>query len=656
MVQERGYTRQQGPARVQGAVLRNADDYGAAIGRAMEGAGDQLHQNKIRARGIERQAIRNQEWTDASAKIAEREAEITAGVAEARANAAPGAAGHVDAVREAAAKGWDEILDGVTEDAVRQRIRQRRDQYLGALTERETLFQVGRQSEKVATDAQKAMGTMANIVATGTDLDYADQSRQLDEFVTGLEGLPADAVEKLRREGHQGLTLGYLDRMNTEDPVTALALLDGGAFNDILDPPQLQRAREAARIEIRRGEAAAERQADAAKAALKERVQTYREMDSQGMDIGDVSEDIAMLRELGDESAALDLEGRMANNEYARVYSDATPLQRERRANELRGLAKPTPAQQRELKWLDDHQAALDGQFKKDPVGFAAENAAADNKPPALEFGNSGSWAARVKWSSAASEAYGREMPLLTTAEVGALREVAESEGGEGQVLRELDLIPDGFARARTAEQILPDDKVFHRLAMLQPQYRATVRAGAAALKANSAMLKAGDEKPEADEMRASWNRRLAFALREFDPGDIASVQTVAEQYMAGILSKTGQTAVGITENSYRLALRYAMGGEIREGRRLGGISTWREMPVAVPEGMDAEQLGGALIRDRRRRDANPPVNPDGTVLDLHKAYPVYMGGGQYYWEVRAGARVRAKDGTLYVSQVDLPE
>lgn len=656
MPAETGYTRQIGPARVQGAVLADADVYGAAVGRALEGAGDRLHQDQIRARGIERQAIRNQEWTDASAKIAQREAEITAGVAEARANAAPGAAGHVDTVREAASQGWDNILDGVTEDAVRQRIQQRRDQYLGALTERETLFQIGRQSEKVATDAQTTMATMANIVATGTDADYVDQSRQLDEFTAALEGLPADAVEKLRREGHQGLTLGYLDRMNTEDPRAALALLDGGAFNDILDPRQLQAAREAARIEIRRGEAAAEREADAAKAALKERVQTYREMDRQGMDVGDISEDIEALQALGDTSGALALQGMMANNEFARVYSGATPLQRERRANALRGLAKPSPEQQRELKWLDDHQAALDAQFKKDPVGFAAENAAANSKPPALEFGNAGSWSARVKWASAASEAYGREMPLLTVAEVGAMREIAQSEGGEGQVLEELDRIPDAFARARTAEQILPDDKVFHRMAMLQPQVRATVRAGAAALKANSAILKAGDENPEADEMRASWNRRLAFALREFDPGDIASVQTVAEQYLAGILSKTGSTAAAIGVNNYTTALRVAMGGENKDGRKLGGLATWREMPVAVPEGMDGPELARALMRDRRGRNDNPPVNPDKSVLDLKKAYPVYMGGGKYYWEVKRGERVRAKDGTLYISRVEQGE
>lgn len=647
MPAEQGYTRQVGPAPAQRAVLTNADTFGAGVGQALEGAGMDLHRDQIRARQIEREATRDREWSDAAAKIAKHETDIAVATAEARANAGPGAAGHVAIVHEVASKGWDEILEGVTEKSVRARIEQRRVQVVEGTLAQEQIFEIGKRAEKTANDADQQADLRANLTRNGNAAAYVDQSKAWDEYVAGLSGVPADAKDNLRRVGHQKITVAAIQARMDEDPKMALALIKSGVFADILAPEQLEQLAGGAQVEIRRADAAAERAADAEKAAYRERVATYSEAHQQGIDIGDVSADIAYADKIGDTSTALKLRGMAADSQFAKVYSGATPLQRSRRQAELAGKPKPSVDEQRELKWLQDHAGALDAQFDKDPVGYAAEHAAKGAKPPALEFGNGDSWGARIRWASAASDTYGRETPILAAAEVSALRDLKEGAGGEAQVLRELDNIPDAIARKRVARQIDPNDVTFQSMALLQPQVRQRTRQGAEALKANPALIKPDKDHPDVADRMATMDNQLRQALRAFDPQDVEAVLTIGKQYLAGTLSANGLSINADDGRLYRTALRIAMGGENRNGVEYGGIARWGEGRFAVPESVPTNGIGPMIGAAIRRQASNPPVNPDKSALDLKRALPVYIGGGRYRFFVR-GAPVKARDGSIY--------
>lgn len=646
---ERGYERQVRPSAATPRALVSPEAMGAGIGAAVARLGEGVHRDRVRAYEIERQRTRDQEAIDAQKRLAAIRDNMDGVSRELRDNAAPGGAGHAQAVHDAYEAHRETLLDGITEESVRARAEAQFDDFGGRLRANEAQWEDGKRIAKTVGDAQDSSAIGGNRARRLHDPGaYADELKFGYESIDQLQGIDADTKEKLKRHHGEVVTVGYVNGLNDTNPMLAREMLDKGLFDGILTPQQIDGLRSGAEVEVRRVEAAAEHEQAMAAAALREKIATLKEADSQGIDVSEqLPEAIKAATAAGDTSTALQLEGIAVNQKYAKIYKGQTPVQRETRLTELGRVRNPNADQQREIKWLEDHRGALDERFNADPAGWAVTNAPAGGKPPPLDWGNPGSMRAREAWAARASQVYGRPVSPVTANEAAQMAANLQEPGGEKAALEALDQFDDPFARAAAARQIAPNDRAFQHMAQLQPQVRATVRAGQQKLAADKAFLTPSDDRKK--EVLAKLDHSLDVALREMQPEDVETARSLARQYLAGVLAKQGLSGDAITADNYTTALMVGLGGEVRNGRRTGGLGTWGEKPFVVPDGMTAQDFGKAVVKAVGAERANPPVNPDGSAFDLRKAYPVFLGGGRYRWETSRRTPVLAKDGTPYV-------
>ncbi|GGD73862.1 hypothetical protein [Croceicoccus mobilis] len=642
-VQPTRYERQLGPARAQRAVLSSPEDFGAGVGRGMAQLGDRLQ-------GLQVEARQNSQWAEWQSRFGSAR-ENASGMARESRNG--GADNHAERMGEAWEAGREALFDGITDPDVLRRAQAQFDDFGVRFRTGEADWETVHTAERATDDFRDARDIRFNRIRR---LDSPeDYQAEVSYGLQGIDALhvPEQVKEGLRREEQEGAGENFLLGRVDDNPDVAIGLIDSGAY-DFIDPGKLSQIRRSAEVELRSRANAAKTAIEGEKSALRTAVRIAKEADSQGIDTGPLDELRQKAEALGMPDVALDLDGMDANRDFARVYEGQAPLVRERRAAELEAKENPSLDEQRELKWLGDHKSALDGKFESDPVAFAAQNAPASLKPPALDMTSGDSWQARSEWAETASRAYGRPIPIMTNAEAKQLRANAGDAGGQAQVMEILDEIPDAFARADAARQVLPDDQLFQRLSMLQPHVRGMVRAGYEAIKANPALMKPED--PDTEELLAQWDAGLRGALREFSPAEVESVRETGRALIAGQLTKHTLPSVdGIGEDFLNNAVMAAMGGERRNGVQYGGLGTWGEHRVAVPETMTPMQAAQALVADVRR-SKNPPVNPDGSPANIKRAYPVYQGAGRYYWIAPDGRRLKARDGSLYVSQIKVPE
>ena len=238
-------------------------------------------------------------------------------------------------------------------------------------------------------------------------------------------------------------------------------------------------------------------------------------------------------------------------------------------------------------------------------------------------------------------------------------------DAGKAQVYAQLDMVPaTAGVRAAVAREIAPSDRPFQIMAQLAPGVRRMAGEGLKVLREKKGFFtpaKDNKQRDEINEMVDQVNTELAYALRNF-PGEAASIQNVGVQIAAGGLAGRGQDGDHLNEATYRGAMNHALGRV--DGK--GGLGKWNGKPFVIADGFTPAGFEAAIMRDLRaqaerpRGQGNPPVNPDGSVFDLKKATPVWIGtttkgASRYQWEVGTGAAakiVRAKDGRPYVSEV----
>lgn len=661
MAVERGYQAQVGVRAQDVAVQTSPDAYGAQLGGAVGELAQTVHRGDIQAYQIERKARADSEATSFARNFAEWRANMDGIIREQRSGAAPGGAGHAQAVRDAYEKGRETLLAGITEDSVRNSAATQFSTFGASLLEREGTWAEGKRVAKVVDDTQVLSDIGANRVRQMSDQGaYQEEVKLGYAFVDSLQ-VDDDTKAKLRRElVDQKYAIAYINGLNDKDPVMARGMLDSGAFNEILEPVQLEQLRNGADIEIRRAAAAADQEVSMQKAALGEQIQTFKQMDQDGIEIP--ADKLAALRDAaaanGDTSTAVELDGMIANNAFAKAYRGATPVQRERRLAELAGKTKPNANEQRELNWLRQHSGPLDSEFNNDPVGYAAKFATGSSVPPPIDVADPATVQARLEWRRQYSQATGRPVPVFSDNELLPLREQVQS-GARGRlgVLQALDAIPPA-ERAVAAGQIVPGDAGFKHEALIQPFARATVFAGREKLAADRAFLtpdKKTREGLRAQQLLNIGGSEIDFALRAMDPREAASVKEMSGQWLAGWLSAKGRDANSITPGDIRNAATAAFGGYSKNGSWMGGIGHWAGgQPYVVPDGFNHPGFQNYVTRQRTADDkaGNGPANPDGTPFNLNNAYPVFIGNGQYRWETPGGSTVTTKSGKVYVSRV----
>lgn len=668
MAVERGYQAQVGARAADVAVQTSPEAFGAGVGSALGDLGQTVHRSNIQANQIERRARADSEATGFARNFAEWRANMDGVIREQRSGAAPGGMDHQQAVRDAYEKGRETLLSGITEDNVRNSAAAQFASFGTSLLEREGTWAEGKRVAKVIDDTQMLSDIGANRVRQMSDQGaYQDEVQAAYAFVDSLQ-VDDDTKAKLRRElVDQKYAVAYLNGLNDKDPVMARGMLESGAFNEILEPAQIEQLRNGSDIEIRRAAAAAEQEAAMQKAALGEQIQTAKEMDRQGIEIP--ANQLAALRAAalanGDTSTALQLDGMIANNAFAKAYRGATPIQRERRMGELGGKAKPNGNEQRELEWLRTHSGPLDIEFNNDPVGYAAKHGAGSSVPPPIDLANPASVQARVSWMRQYSQATGRPVPVFSDNELVPLREQVQS-GARGRlgVLQALDTIPEA-ERALAAGQIAPGDVGFRHEALIQPFVRATVFAGREKLVADRGFLTPDRKTREGMQAQRLLNiggSETDFALRAIDPREAAAVKDISQKWLAGWLSAQGSNVESLTPRLLRDAVTAGFGGVSNNGKYLGGIDHWAGgQAYMVPDGFNHNGFQNYVMRQRTADDkaGNGPANPDGTPFNLNNAYPVFIGNdektgnAQYRWETPGGgSTVTTKGGQIYLTRM----
>lgn len=659
MPQEQGYTRQTRPQAGVPLPGVSAESYGAGLGAAISGAAEDAHRDQLRGYAIERQRTQDAERTAGLERLTNWQTLVNELALDRRTNAAPGADGHMAAIEELLTEERQQALyEGVTEDSVRQWIRGQAANYIGAVRDREMAFAAVKGAGKVTEDAVLARDRLVNQAASSEDPNaWPDAVDTWRSYAEGLSGIDGDARNALLQEGFAAIDIGKARAIIRSDPGALIGFIDGGVFDDTLTPAQIQALRNEAEVEVRSRDVAAARELAGVAAATKEAVNTLIQRDQNGEIIPD--EDFAAaeqaVAQLGDTSLAERIVGIRSDNAITRQYGpgNATPLQRQQAQAALAAIPpeQRTPEQSRALQSLQEKSPGWDAAFERDPVAALAVHGGM----PEINFADPASLGRRGAWRRAQAAATGRFVPPISQAEAAPLAEMLE-QGQEVQVLAALDGFADPFDRIDAAQVIDPEDKLFHRLAVMDARQRATVRRGAQALQANPKLLTPEDQFSTGATRMAKWERNLALALRAMDQDDAEAVRQSARLILAGSLARhPGVTIDNLAESDFAKAVQMALGRENRGDTHIGGLATWGgDAPFIVAPNYNAAGVRNALIRDRQAMDQKGlgPVNPDQSPADFRYAYPVWLGGRRYRWETPGGNVLRDKNGNTFISDL----
>ena len=639
MPQEKGYDSQIMPRAGAMPRLSSPESYGAGLADAVGRTAGEFHNREVRAYRLDRQEKADREAADFDHRFALHRQNMDGIARELRANAAPGGAGHLEAIDKAYSAAEQDLFSGITEEAVARSARSRWDQFRTQLLDGEGAFEEGQRIAKLVTDRTKAIDVAGNRVRTSTDPEtYKQELGQILEGIETIHGLPDGEKQKLRDYGEQVLGVGFVQQLQDSNPRLARAMLDAGTFNH-LQPKVVEALRNGADVEIRRQDAAAAHELAVARSQLADQVATVTEKASQGID---VTAELPALRSAaeaaGDNSTVAKLDGLARDSAFARGWSTATPLQREARLAELSRIpaAKRSENEQAELKWLADKRGALDGQFNRDPVSWAMENAA--SKPPPLDRG----LAARAQWARSVSQAYGRPMPIFTANEAAELRaQSAGSPAGQLEVANTLGAL-GGREAINAARQVAPGDAMLERLVTLAPEDRAGVQNGVEVRKGNRALV----DGEAGNDALAAFNDDVGQALALFPPAQRSAVFEAARNLYANRAARVGQGEYH--DGNFRSWIPRALGAQLTE---------WRGQKVLLPPGYDGTSFGRAIGLYKPRAGMGP-VNADGTPMtgeQLRSFIPRLRPDGLYQFETPGGSQqVVRKDGTLFL--LGLPE
>lgn len=636
MPEEIGYSRQVGPRAAAPMPLSSPEDFGAGIGRAIGALGQQAHRASIENYQLERRATANEEWARFQHGFALHRENMDGIAREARKD---GSTGHAMRMGEAWQAGRAALLDSITEDEVRQRAAATFEESGLRFRTTEAEFEEVQRIDRTLTDWTEASNVSRNrIRRLENPKDFPAELQLGREAIAGL-GLPAEQERKALAEWDEGAHVSFFQGVIDRDPRLALAMLDS-ELADTIDPNKLEILRNAAGVEIRRAEAAAEHQANLELAALKREIGVAKELASQGIDVADqLPALITRAAALGETKLALDLEGIAADSGFAKIYQDAPPVQRERRMAALEAIEKRSPNEDRELKWLKDNQAGLDQRFNRDPAGFFARNGGAA-APPALDLADPGSVSARAEWARNQSEATGRPVPPLTANEASSLKANWDT-GKRADQLQVMDALAQFPAdQAAAAARLVDSDPRLAVMVTLPRQYRHLALDGRDVLKANRALLKpatADDEAAFEDQIN-----RFDQALRAIAPAERQAVLAISGRIAAGLLDQNGGEING---RLHWQALNMALGatGGMGTDKQRGGIARWGEGWFLLPDGMRAPEFTAAVRAAAQGRIK--PVNPDGSPATLSRAQPVAIGRGLYEFRAPSGDPLFGSDG-----------
>ena len=586
-----------------------------------------------------RQAARNEEVAAKAVELEQLKAGIEADELAARegqgGSAAPGWAGHAEALT----RSWDErstaFLGGIRDERVRREFTAQVAAYRGNLASRAGAFEAGKRVDAMARNVDQAGDLIANRVGRtptigelGTAL--ADAEDDLTAQIAALDVAP-DIKERLLHDQAGKAQRAALERMTDLDPAAARAAIDRGVF-DRLPPELLDAQRREIGVEERRQAVEAEAAARLEKAEAKDRIDLFVRESRDGVphSRAQVAEIAGLIERHGFAGEGYDVAELVTGEDVRREVRAATPQQIAASLAEVRGrIARAGDGAKREDVW---RAAALEAELGKrrqqvesDPYAFAAAN----GRPPApLNLSDPASIDARLRLRGQVQGATGRPAPVFTPDEAAELSAQLVDTKGRARVAGQLAALP-GPAKLEAARQLAPRDFGFQQATQYPAGMRARIFAGEEALRGNQQLA------PPA-EVNRRFQERAAKALARVPGGFREGVRAVAMRlYAADAARGAGEWDDDAFDRAIDLAL---------DPSGKGGIGRWRGQPVLLPGATGQRDFEARIAAIGR---VNGFVHADGTPIDaaeLKRRYtPVAGPVPGHYWFVddRGGFALR---------------
>lgn len=651
MAVERTYQQQVGARAQDVAVQTSPDAYGAQIGAAVGELGQTVHRGEIQQYQIQRQASADAELSEATRKIAEAKAALVPQMADLRANAAPDGKGHVEAAAAAWADRTKDITTGITEDRVRLQVQGQLDNYRGALSEREAVWQAGQSVAHTVGNAEKTQNVMLSEIARDPST-YAEHTQSYHDYVDGLSGI--DAVGKLKMKDAYDQAAGVTFLKNSE-PVAALGKLATKQF-DFLSPEARDQVQRDAETEIWRQMAAAATQAVAQKRDINESTDLVIKQVKDGQVFSDG--DLAVLEQ---QATAADLppakiyeiQDARALNRVKTEFSDASP---EVIANGLRSIdaeiAKAGAGASTDLVQRRNHmQAVLEqrrSEITNDPLGWAAKNGIS---VPAVDWAapDANAVAERAKASDIAAKSSGGQPQYFTQDEVAQFK--GQIGSGKQGALAALDAARAfGGARAVVAaKQLAPNDPGFAYLASIDREVAGMALSGRWHLKTDRQAVTLDKNSDHYDDFKAEFDQqdaRTNKAIQSLGAQQANTVWNTAREILAGYIA---QGEGPLRPDLRWRAINEALGATGPNGAgRKGGLAMWGDTYFKRPDTMTTGDFTQRVQWTMAHGPGGGPKNPDGSNARISAAVPVMVGTNTYRFDAKDGKPLRKADGSLF--------
>jgi hypothetical protein len=654
-IEERGYQQQVGPARAAALPMADANAFGADVGRAIGRVGDSVHRSEISAYQIERQQKADQEAADFNSRFAQARERMDKLSVDLRNSAGPGAAGHAKAIADAWEAESGQLLQGLSETRLINSAREQLTQFGGRLRSSEYEFEQGARVGKLVADQKTATDVAANRASQVQDPQkYAEEIRIGREGIDALVGVPDNVKQELIQHHEQAVSIGYLNGLNNSNPRAAIALIDSGAFNELLTQQQLDQARNGAQVEIRRADAAAAHQQALQTQALKDEVETVNAQISAGVEIPDgrLADLQNRLTAIGDMGGATKIGVTRIEAGVRREADVWRPEQYDAEINRLEAKGKRTPDEDIRLKTLRGMRGTAVSTFNNNPGEWAAKNGFA---PPAIDVTDASTFRARAAWARTVTRQTGRITPIFNDAEVRQLRDEASvSQQGMVDVANRIAVV-GGLQARQAAKQVLPNDPMLARMVSIDGDSRAAALRGAALRKANKAIV----DGQGSQEVASHFYDILGAAAQSFDAQEVGAALDVAKSLYADAKKGHSEWATDGKPEDLNPYINIALGGKKgADGFWRGGLGHWNDVPMLLPDNWTQGAFDRVLSQVRFKPDSKTgPVWADGkpmSAVDLRKYVPVRRADGRYeFHDTKGGTVARQRNGQIYALDVE---
>lgn len=640
-----GYERSRADARMTPTPMADAGDFGAQVGQAISRVGDTMHRSEISAYQVERRQAADQEAADFNARFAAARERMDRLSVDMRNNAAPGAAGHADAIAAAWSKEQEGLLQGLTETRLIQNARAQMGEFGSRLRSSEYQYEQGARIGKVVADYGNTESAGANRILTAPNDDaYAEETRIADAGLDAMQGIPADVREKLRTATHQRYAIARINRLNRENPNAAVALIDAGAFNDTLTPEQLEQARRGSEVELRRDEAEKRQAFNLAKSEAQTQVEEILQMGRDGQPLSQ-----AQIDQVGGLIQQYDLKGKTydfvkisAENDVRRVTQKLSPQAIADQRNVLaakvaKAGADAAPSDVASLAEMDRQLSRRRSEVRNDPFGYAARVGIAVSP---LDMDDPRSIRSRLATVANIERTTGERVGLYQPDEARQLAALASGGvAGREQAAQQLGRW-GGQNALKAAKQVAPNDFGLQHALLISPEVQRQIFQGEELRKGNAQLA------PHAV---------IASAMR--DAAGLALKDTPA-WYRNGVLYNAGNLYAYMASNKGLLGkdefdpilFRTAVNLTLDDTGR-GGIGTYgqgaNKAKVKLPYGVRQELFDKRIARIGGLRGFHHADRSPIPVEELKRDYhPVAtFDPGIYYWVNKRGEYAVEPDG-----------